>query len=38
MKALSARICRGWFPLCIEKARLITESVKQTQGDREGEK
>jgi pyruvate formate-lyase/glycerol dehydratase family glycyl radical enzyme len=33
MKELSARIRRGGFPLCIEKARLITESVKQTEGE-----
>jgi pyruvate formate-lyase/glycerol dehydratase family glycyl radical enzyme len=33
MKQLSAKIRRGGFPLCIEKARLITESFKQTEGE-----
>jgi len=33
MENLSARIRRGGFPLCIEKARLITESFKQTEGE-----
>ncbi len=33
MEELSAKIRRGGFPLCIEKARLITESVKQTEGE-----
>jgi formate C-acetyltransferase len=33
MDNLSARIVRGGFPLCIEKARLITESFKQTEGE-----
>jgi pyruvate formate-lyase/glycerol dehydratase family glycyl radical enzyme len=33
MEELSARIVRGSFPLCFEKARLITESYKQTEGE-----
>jgi pyruvate formate-lyase/glycerol dehydratase family glycyl radical enzyme len=33
MEKLSAKILRGGFPLCIEKARLITESFKQTEGE-----
>jgi pyruvate formate-lyase/glycerol dehydratase family glycyl radical enzyme len=33
MEKLSAKIIRGGFPLCIEKARLITESYKQTGGE-----
>jgi len=33
MEQLSAKIIRGGFPLCIEKARLITESFKQTEGE-----
>jgi formate C-acetyltransferase len=33
MDNLSTRIVRGGFPLCIEKARLITESFKQTEGE-----
>jgi pyruvate-formate lyase len=33
MEKLSAKIRRGGFPLCIEKARLITESFKQTEGE-----
>ncbi|HTY81943.1 MAG TPA: pyruvate formate lyase family protein [Dehalococcoidales bacterium] len=33
MKDLSAKIVRGNFPLCIEKARLITESFKLTEGE-----
>jgi pyruvate formate-lyase/glycerol dehydratase family glycyl radical enzyme len=28
-----ASICRGAFPLCLEKARLITESYRQTEGE-----
>ena len=33
MKKLSEKIVRGSFPLCIEKARLITEAVKQTEDE-----
>ena len=33
MEKLLARIRREEFPLCIEKARLITEAVKQTEGE-----
>ena len=33
MEDLTARIVRGNFPLCFEKARLITESHKQTEGE-----
>jgi pyruvate formate-lyase/glycerol dehydratase family glycyl radical enzyme len=33
MEKLSAKILRGGFPLCIEKARLITESFQQTEGE-----
>jgi pyruvate formate-lyase/glycerol dehydratase family glycyl radical enzyme len=33
MKNLTSKIIRGAFPLCIEKARLITESFKQTEGE-----
>ncbi len=33
MENLTAGIIRGGFPLCIEKARLITESFKQTEGE-----
>ena len=33
MDKLSAKIVRRGFPLCIEKARLITESFKQTEGE-----
>jgi formate C-acetyltransferase len=33
MEILSAKIRRRGFPLCIEKARLITESFKQTEGE-----
>ena len=33
MEDLEARIVRGSFPLCFEKARLITESHKQTEGE-----
>jgi pyruvate formate-lyase/glycerol dehydratase family glycyl radical enzyme len=33
MEDFSNKIRRGGFPLCIEKARLITESFKQTEGE-----
>lgn len=33
MEALTGKILRGGFPLCIEKARLITESYRQTEGE-----
>ncbi len=33
MKEPSYEIVRGKFPLCFEKARLITESYKQTEGE-----
>ena len=33
MEELASRIVRGNFPLCFEKARLITESHKQTEGE-----
>jgi pyruvate formate-lyase/glycerol dehydratase family glycyl radical enzyme len=33
MEDLTAGIVRGKFPLCFEKARLITESYKQTEGE-----
>ena len=33
MATSTAKIRRGGFPICIEKARLITESYKQTEGD-----
>ncbi|HEX7474759.1 MAG TPA: pyruvate formate lyase family protein [Dehalococcoidales bacterium] len=33
METLTSKIRRGGFPLCIEKARLITESFKQTEGE-----
>jgi len=33
MEALISKIRRSGFPLCIEKARLITESFKQTEGE-----
>ncbi len=33
MEKLTGKILRGGFPLCIEKARLITESFKQTEGE-----
>jgi pyruvate formate-lyase/glycerol dehydratase family glycyl radical enzyme len=33
MDISSAKIVRGKFPLCIEKARLLTESFKQTEGE-----
>ena len=33
MDNLIGKIRRGGFPLCIEKARLITESFKQTEGE-----
>jgi pyruvate formate-lyase/glycerol dehydratase family glycyl radical enzyme len=33
MELLTDKIVRGGFPLCIEKARLITESYKQTEGE-----
>ncbi|MBN1907908.1 MAG: hypothetical protein JW927_22720 [Deltaproteobacteria bacterium] len=33
MKEYVSRIVRGNFPLCFEKARLITESHKQTEGE-----
>jgi pyruvate formate-lyase/glycerol dehydratase family glycyl radical enzyme len=33
MKSLTDKIVRGGFPLCIEKARLITESYQQTEGE-----
>ncbi len=33
MENLSDKIVRGKFPLCVEKARLITESFKQTEGE-----
>jgi pyruvate formate-lyase/glycerol dehydratase family glycyl radical enzyme len=33
MEVLTNTIRRGGFPLCIEKARLITESYKQTEGE-----
>jgi pyruvate formate-lyase/glycerol dehydratase family glycyl radical enzyme len=33
MEILSGKIRRSGFPLCIEKARLITESFKQTEGE-----
>jgi pyruvate formate-lyase/glycerol dehydratase family glycyl radical enzyme len=33
MNTLTSKIRRGGFPLCIEKARLITESYKQTEGE-----
>ncbi len=33
VQALTSKIRRRGFPLCIEKARLITESYKQTEGE-----
>jgi pyruvate-formate lyase len=33
MKEFVSKIVRGNFPLCFEKARLITESHKQTEGE-----
>jgi pyruvate formate-lyase/glycerol dehydratase family glycyl radical enzyme len=33
MKNNTAQIIRGGFPLCTEKARLITESFKRTEGE-----
>ena len=33
MKEFTSRIVRGNFPLCFEKARLITESHKKTEGE-----
>jgi len=33
MEKLSSKILRGSFPLCVEKARLITESHKRTEGE-----
>ena len=33
METATGKICRGGFPLCIEKARLITESYRQTEGE-----
>jgi pyruvate-formate lyase len=33
MKEFVSRIVRGNFPLCFEKARLITESYKKTEGE-----
>ena len=33
METSTSKICRGGFPLCIEKARLITESYRQTEGE-----
>jgi len=33
MEALADKICRRGFPLCIEKARLITESFQRTEGE-----
>ncbi len=33
MKRSTSEIVRGKFPLCFEKARLITESYKQTEGE-----
>jgi pyruvate formate-lyase/glycerol dehydratase family glycyl radical enzyme len=33
MEKLSTKILRGGFPLCVEKARLITESFQQTEGE-----
>ena len=33
MENLTSKIRRGGFPLCIEKARLITESYRQTEGE-----
>ncbi|HSW57755.1 MAG TPA: pyruvate formate lyase family protein [Dehalococcoidales bacterium] len=33
MENITARIVRGRFPLCFEKARLITDSYKQTEGE-----
>ncbi len=33
MEKLMKKIVRGGFPLCVEKARLITESFKQTEGE-----
>jgi pyruvate formate-lyase/glycerol dehydratase family glycyl radical enzyme len=33
MEQFSGKIRRGGFPLCFEKARLITESFKQTEGE-----
>jgi pyruvate formate-lyase/glycerol dehydratase family glycyl radical enzyme len=33
MENLTKKITRGGFPLCFEKARLITESLKQTEGE-----
>ena len=33
METPTGKIRRGGFPLCIEKARLITESYRQTEGE-----
>ncbi len=33
MEKLMGKIVRGGFPLCVEKARLITESHQQTEGE-----
>lgn len=33
MEELMGKIVRGAFPLCVEKARLITESHQQTEGE-----
>jgi formate C-acetyltransferase len=33
IEKLSGKILKGSFPLCTEKARLITESYKQTEGE-----
>lgn len=33
MGTLAKQICRRGFPLCIEKARLITESFQKTEGE-----
>jgi pyruvate-formate lyase len=33
MEKLTSQIRRGGFPLCLEKARLITESYQQTEGE-----
>jgi formate C-acetyltransferase len=33
METLADKIRRRGFPLCIEKARLITESYQQTEGE-----
>ena len=33
MEVLAGKILRRGFPLCIEKARLITESYQRTEGE-----